>query len=75
MQSIEVVAHKASLSMKSEEIIIHCFPKPIRVIVDPGKHHPRYEQDELIGWICQGEGRAPVLKKYPGAKIMSKEKI
>ncbi|WP_041661564.1 hypothetical protein [Acaryochloris marina] len=60
--------------MERVEIIIRYYRKPIRVMVDPGKNHPRYERDWLLGWICQGESRTPVLKKYPDAKIVSKQK-
>lgn len=58
--------------MDSEEIIIHYFKKPIPVMVDPGKDHPCYERDVLLGWICQGDYKTPVLKNFPDAEIKSK---
>ncbi|WP_299405404.1 hypothetical protein [Acaryochloris sp. IP29b_bin.148] len=60
--------------MESDEIIIryYCPPKP--VMVDPGKSHPCYERDLLLGWICQGESKKPVLKEFPDAEIVAKGK-
>lgn len=58
--------------MEPDEIIIRYYRKPIRVMVDPGKNHPRYERDWLLGWICQGEAKSPVLKNFPNAEIVAK---
>ncbi|QUY45986.1 hypothetical protein [Acaryochloris marina] len=60
--------------MEQDEIIIRYYRKPIRVMVDPGKNHPRYESDLLFGWICQGKARRPVLQKFPDAEIVAKSK-
>lgn len=60
--------------MNSEEIIIRYYSKPIPVKVDPGEHHPNYERDLLLGWVCQGSSRRPVLQKFPNAKIVAKAK-
>lgn len=58
--------------MEHDEIIIRYYLKPIRVMVDPGKNHPRHERDLLLGWIHQGGRKSPVLKSFPNAKIMAK---
>lgn len=58
--------------MASEEIIIRYYSKPILVMVDPGKGHPSYERDMLLGWVCQGKCRKPVLQKFPNAEIVAK---
>lgn len=60
--------------MKHDEIIIRYYSKPIPVMVDPGKSHPCYERDLLLGWIYQGKTRNPVLKKFPNAEIVAKVK-
>lgn len=74
MLLMAVAKRNARVLMESDEIIIHCYRKPIRIMLDPGKNHPRYERDWLLGWICQGESRTPILKKYPDAKIVAKSK-
>lgn len=61
--------------MERDEIIIRYYRKPMRVMVDPGKNHPRYERDVLLGWICQGGCRSPVLQKFSKAEIVAKAKI
>lgn len=58
--------------MDSEEMIIRYHIKPIPVMVDPGKHHPRYERDLLLGWICEGHCKRPILRKFLKAKIVAK---
>lgn len=60
--------------MGSEEIIIRYYRKPLPVMVDPGKNHPQHEPDLLLGWICQGKDRSPVLKSFPNAVIVAKTK-
>ncbi|QUY44810.1 hypothetical protein [Acaryochloris marina] len=58
--------------MEAEEIIIRYYGKPIPVMVDPGKNHPRHERDLLLGWIDKEGHKSPVLKSFPNAKIMAK---
>lgn len=58
--------------MDSEEIIIRYYSKPIPVMVDPEKDHPSYERDMLLGWVCQGRCKRPVLQKFPNAEIVAK---
>lgn len=70
-----VVARKTSLLMDPEEIIIRYYSEPIPVMVDPGKHHPRYEPDFLLGWICQGRCKTPVLQKFSSGEIVAKAKF
>ena len=60
------------MSAKSEEIIIRYYRKPIHVMVGPGKRHPRHEHDLLLGWVCEGKGRRPILKSFPNAEIVAK---
>lgn len=60
--------------MDADEIIIRYYIEPISVMVDPGKNHPKYERDLLLGWICQGGCRSPVLQKFPNAEIVAKNK-
>ncbi|BDM83105.1 hypothetical protein AM10699_59660 (plasmid) [Acaryochloris marina MBIC10699] len=60
--------------MESDEIIIRCYCPPKPVMVDPGRSHPCYEPDLLLGWICQGESKKPVLKKFPDVEIVAKVK-
>ncbi|MGR3279315.1 hypothetical protein ACSYAD_30070 [Acaryochloris marina NIES-2412] len=60
--------------METEEIIIRYYRKPIPVMVDPGQNHRRHEHDLLLGWICQGNDRSPVLKNFPNAEIVAKAK-
>lgn len=62
------------MPMDSDEIVIRYYSKPIPVMVDPGKSHQHYERDLLLGWICQGESRKPVLKKFPKAELVAKVK-
>ena len=63
------------MPMDSEEITIRYYSKPIPVMVDPGKHHSRYERDLLLGWICQGECKSPVLQKFSSGEIVAKAKV
>lgn len=72
MLLIGVAAIKARTPMESDEIIIRCYLNPVPVMVDPGRHHSRYERDVLLGWICQGDYKMPVLKTFPGAEIKAK---
>ena len=58
--------------MERDEIIIRYYLKPIPVMVDPGKHRPRHERDLLLGWVCEGKGRRPILKSFPNAEIVAK---
>lgn len=58
--------------MASEEIIIRYYSTPIPVMVDPGKGHPSYERDMLLGWVCQGRGKRPILQKFSNAEIVAK---
>ncbi|ABW33314.1 hypothetical protein [Acaryochloris marina] len=60
--------------MESDEIIIRYYHQPKPVMVDPGKSHPCYEPDLLLGWICKGDSKKPVLKKFPDAEIVAKVK-
>ncbi|KAI9129359.1 hypothetical protein ON05_035130 (plasmid) [Acaryochloris sp. CCMEE 5410] len=60
--------------MESDEIIIRYYCPPMPVMVDPGMSHSSYEPDILLGWICQGEHRWPVLQKFPDAEIVAKSK-
>ncbi len=60
--------------MEQNEIFIRYYSKPIPVMVDPGRSHPCYERDLLLGWIYQGKTRNPVLKKFPNAEIVAKLK-
>ena len=60
------------MPIESEEIIIRYYLDPVPVMVDPGKNYPNNERDLLLGWICEGKGRRPVLKKFPNAKLMNK---
>lgn len=60
------------MPMESDEIIIRCYRKPIPVMVDPGGNHPQHERDLLLGWICQGENRSPILQNFPDTRIVAK---
>ncbi|WP_261892375.1 hypothetical protein [Acaryochloris marina] len=63
------------MPMDSEEITICYYSEPIPVMVDPGKHHPRYEPDLLLGWICEGSCKRPVLQEFSSGRIVAKAKV